>query len=405
MGTTAQILQAPPIEGSDGDFYGSTRGGSTSSDYGSVYKITPSGTFTTLHRFAVSDGAGPIGPLVEGTDGYFYGTTQFGGTHGVGTIFRISSSGNFATLFNADDTHGRWPFEPIQGTDGNFYGVASYGGSAGGGVVFKMTPGGRLTVLHNFTGGSDGSNQTGLMQATDGNFYGLNNLGGAAGWGVLFRITPTGTFTVLHNFDWGSGASPQATLLQHTNGVLYSTTTVGGTGNGGDGTFYSFDVGLGPFVRFLPEARAIEHTVEVLGQGFTGTSAVSFNGAAAAFKVVSDTFLTATVPSGATSGFVTVTTPSGTLKSNKKFRATPQILSFSPTSGPVGTSVVITGKSLRQASVLTFARQWKMSFTVDSDTQITAIVPAAATGGVSGTIAVRTPGGRVESTGRFTVTD
>jgi hypothetical protein len=123
--------------------------------------------------------------------------------------------------------------------------------------------------------------------------------------------------------------------------------------------------------------------------------------APAAFTVKSDTYLTATVPSGATTGKVTVTTPSGTLKSNKIFRVTPQILSFSPTSGPVGTKVVITGESFTGASGVTLACKWPMSFTVDSDTQITAIVPSD---GTTGEIAVVTPGGRVETTAKFTVT-
>jgi len=171
------------------------------------------------------------------------------------------------------------------------------GGSEGGGVVFKMTPSGTLTVLYNFTGGGDGKNEIGgLMQATDGNFYGTNNLGGASSWGVLFRITPSGIFTVLHSFEWNTGASAQTALLQHTNGILYGDTAVGGTGSGGDGTFYSFDVGLGPFVTFLPGNRRVGAIVEVLGQGLTGTSAVSLNGAAAKFSVISDTYLTAIIP-------------------------------------------------------------------------------------------------------------
>jgi uncharacterized repeat protein (TIGR03803 family) len=322
-GADGGFPSAPPIQSIGGNFYGTTAGGNGNN--GSVYKITPSGTFTPFHSFANTDGATPYAPLVQGTDGNFYGTTANGGSHGLGTIFRIKSSGKFAVLFNFDGTHGANPYAPlIQGSDGNFYGVAAGGGSAGGGVVFKMTPSRRLTVLHNFTGGSDGSNEVGgLMQATDGNFYGTNNLGGASFWGVLFRITPTGIFTVLHDFEWNSGASPQTTLLQHTNGVLYGDTAVGGSGGGGEGTFYSFDVGLGPFVTFLPAAGRVGATVEVLGQGFTGTTAVSLNGAAAKFTVISDTYLTATVPNGATSGFITVTTPSGTLKSNKKFLVRP----------------------------------------------------------------------------------
>jgi uncharacterized repeat protein (TIGR03803 family) len=231
---------------------------------------------------------------------------------------------------------------------------------------------GTLTVLHNFTDGSDGSNQTGLMQATDGNFYGTNNLGGGAGWGVLYRITATGTFKVLHNCDWNTGASPQATLLQHTNGVLYSTTTVGGLSNGGDGTFYGFDIGLKPFVRSLPEARAVGHTIQFLGQGFTGTTAVSFNGTRALFTVISDTYLRATVPDGATTGFVTVTTPSGTLTSNKKFQVRPHTFNFSPTSGPVGTRVAIKGNSLTQTTSVKFGGVTATSFTVDCNGQVTA---------------------------------
>ena len=126
---------------------------------------------------------------------------------------------------------------------------------------------------------------------------------------------------MLRDFEWNSGASPQVTLLQHTNGVLYGDTAVGGTA--GDGTFYSLNLGLAPFVTFMPAPSEVGATVEVLGQGFIGTTAVSLNGAAAKFTVISDTYVTATVPNGATSGFITVTTPSGTLKSNKKFLITP----------------------------------------------------------------------------------
>lgn len=220
----------------------------------------------------------------------------------------------------------------IEGSDGNFYGTAGNGGVGGTelcfvqeypgcGVVFKITPNGTLTVLHSFTGGSDGANPVvGLVQATGGNFYGTTFQGAAGdglGWGVLFRITPAGTFAVLHTFDWSSGAQPRA-LLQHTNGVLYGTANEGGSAS--EGTFYSFDDGLRPFVRFLPAARKVGAWVEFLGQDFEGTTAVSFNGRpATSFIVKSDTYLTARVPVGATTGLVTVTTPGGRLTSNKKF--------------------------------------------------------------------------------------
>jgi uncharacterized repeat protein (TIGR03803 family) len=314
---------APPIEGSDGNYYGTTSMGGAVGNTGTIYKLTPSGTFTTLHSFPFVAGTFGFpygnGALVQGSDGQLYGATFYGGPEGVGTIYRISHSGIFKTLFNFDGTNGSYSYGPlIEGKDKNFYGTGSNGGSPSGNVVFKITPTGKYTVLHYFTCGSDGCNQVGgLTQATDGYLYGTNNLGGARGWGVLFRISTSGTFKVLHNFDWDSGASPQATLIQHTNGVLYGTTKVGG--NPGGGAFYSLDVGLGPFVRFLPAARKVGAWVEFLGQGFTGTTAVSFNGIPATFTVTSDSYLTAQVPVGATTGFVAVTTPSGTLRSNKKF--------------------------------------------------------------------------------------
>ena len=322
-GTDGSGPYPPPVQGLDGNFYGTTSGEGKSN--GSVYKITQSGVFTTLHTFDGLHGADPHAPLVQGTDGNFYGTTVYGGDTNTGTIFRISSSGKFKVLLNFGHGHGRYPWAPlIQGGDGSLYGVNDFHGSNQTGVAFKTTLQGRCTSLHNFTGGRDGGNQIGgLTQATDGNIYGTNNLDGGAGWGVLFRIDSTGAFAVLHDFDWGSGASPQTTMLQHTNGVLYGATDVGGTGNNGEGTFYSLDLGLGPFVSFLPAASKVGKTIEFLGQGFTGTTGVSFNGTVATFAVVSDTYLTATVPAGATSGFVTVMTPGGTLTSNKEFRVSP----------------------------------------------------------------------------------
>jgi uncharacterized repeat protein (TIGR03803 family) len=314
---------APPIEGFDGNFYGTALGESSATDYGSVYKMTSSGTFTVLHTFAGSDGANPIAPLMQGTDGAFYGSTFSGGTNGDGTIFRITASGEYQVLVNFNGPNGVNPFGPmVQAGDGNLYNVTSTGGTSGAGVAYKMTPGGLITVLHNLDGNSDGVNSIGgLLLATDGNFYGTNDESGAGtpGWGVLFKMTPTGTFSALHIFDLSASASPQATLLQHTSGVLYGTSAVGGVNNNLEGTFYSFNVGLQPFVTFLPGLGTAGNTIEILGQGFTGTSAVSFNGIPASFTVVSDTYIAAVVPAGATQGTITVKTPGGTLNSNKTF--------------------------------------------------------------------------------------
>jgi hypothetical protein len=160
------------------------------------------------------------------------------------------------------------------------------------------------------------------------------------------------------------------------------------------------NIGAAPFVSLVRNSGKVGKMVEILGQGFTGTTAVSFGSTAATFKVVSDTYLTATVPAGARTTAVTVTTPGGTLTSNKAFRVTPQLTSFNPPSGPVGASVTITGVSLTQTTKVTFGGVAATSFTATSDTQVTATVP---TGAVTGKIAITTPGGTAASATSFTV--
>ena len=166
------------------------------------------------------------------------------------------------------------------------------------------------------------------------------------------------------------------------------------------GTVFSLSTGLSPFVSFVRGTAKVGKIIEILGQGFTGTTGIPFNGTAAVFKVKSDTYLRATVPAGATTGPVTVTTPGGLLTSNIPFRVRPQILSFSPTSGPVGTPVTITGVSLTQTTKVHF-NGVSASFTVNSDTEVTATVPR---GAKTGPIAITAAGGKTWSTGVFTVT-
>jgi len=130
-----------------------------------------------------------------------------------------------------------------------------------------------------------------------------------------------GDFSVVYDFDGTTGSFPLGTLIQNTNGVLYGDTNLGGTV--GNGVFYSLNVGLGPFVTFVSGSGKVGTTVEFLGQGFEGTTSASFNGTDASFTVKSNTYLTAIVPTGATTGSGTVATPSGTLNSNKKFVVMP----------------------------------------------------------------------------------
>ena len=414
-GSDGALPIAPPVQGTDGNLYGTTCPLCNGAPgLGSIYKVTTSGTSSLLYTCTGTDCENFYDPLVQGTDGNFYATSEYGGASGQGTIIKISPTGKFTVLYTFDGTHGSLPLGLlVQGKDGNFYGTTVSGGANNNGVVFKMTPAGKLTVLHNMNGTTDGGTPfAGLVQATDGNFYGANTASGAVstncpnGCGTVFRITPTGTFSVIYNFDQTTGQLPYTTLFQHTNGLLYGTTQSGGTGGnatcnaGNCGVLYSVNIGAAPFTSLMTTSGKVGKSIELLGQGFTGTTGVSFGGVAATFKVMSDTYLTTTVPSGAKSGSVTVNTPSGTLTSSKTFRVTPQLTSFTPSSGPVGTSVTITGVSLLQATKLTFGGIAATSFTVNSDTQITATVP---TGALTGKIVITTPGGTASSTTNFTV--
>ena len=385
---------APPIQGVDGNWYGTTQRGGDA-DNGTVYQISPSGASRVLCDFSTCGGGKiPELPLVQAATGIFYGGTTFGGdpAFNFGSIFEISPSGK--SLVVLDDGFaglGGPAVAMLEGTDGSLYGRAGNPE-----VVFKIA-GGVLSVLHDI-GGGDPSD--GLAQATDGNLYGMES--GGVGCGVIFRVNPLGDFAPIFTFpgDGSLGCGSASTLIQHTNGLLYGTAFLGGSAN--SGVFFSLDLGLGPFVTFLPAARQVGHTVEILGQGFTGTTAVSFNGTpATSFNVYASTYMTATVPSGATTGFIQVTTPSGTLTSNKQFQVKPQISGFSPTSGPAGTSVVITGVSLSQTSKITFNSVVATSFTVNSDSQVTVTVP---TGAISTKIGLTTTGAPVYSSSTFTVT-
>jgi hypothetical protein len=142
--------------------------------------------------------------------------------------------------------------------------------------------------------------------------------------------------------------------------------------------------------------------VTILGTNLTGATKVSFGSLAATFTVVSSTEITTTVPSGASTGNLTVVTPKGTLTSNVPFRVTPQITSFTPASGPVGTSVTITGVSLNQATAVTFGGVAATEFSVKSNTEVIASVP---TGARTGTIDITTAAGTAASSNSFTVSE
>ena len=305
----------PPIQGTDGNLYG-TLGAWGKFDCGTVYKVTHAEKVITLHQFDGKHGCSPASPLILGTDGNFYGITRTGGNADYGVIFKVTPTGRITVIYYLGHRTGP-AYALILASDGNFYGATTGGGDLGYGTIFKVTPAGKLAILHNFTETEGYGPPTGLFEATDGNFYGTRG-GAANSYGTIYKITPQGHFIVLYYFDDTTGAFPLGNFIQHTNGILYGETNLGGTA--GYGVFYKLDIGLKPFVSFVSAAGNVGETIEILGQGFKGTNAVSFNRIAATFTVISDTYLTAIVPKGATTGFMTVTTPKGKLTSNKKFR-------------------------------------------------------------------------------------
>ena len=281
--------QAPLALGRDGNFYGTTSNGGTNGGNGTVFKITPGGTLTSLYSFTGgNDGANPSAALAQGWDGNFYGVTSGGGTNGgYGTIFRITAQGAFTTLYSfTGGADGSSPGSLTQGSDGAFYGTTSgslYSGTvfrittkgalktlasitaasslvegrdgnfygttfpdAENGTVFKMTPGGVVTTLYSFGGGDDGWGPNGLVEGGDGNFYGTTLAGGIngfSGFGTVFKITPGGAFATLYSFTNGLDSGwPQTTLTRGSDGNLYGTTPPGG-GEYYDGTFFRITPG------------------------------------------------------------------------------------------------------------------------------------------------------------------
>jgi uncharacterized repeat protein (TIGR03803 family) len=358
--TDGEAPQASLIQASNGNFYGTTQMGGnpncaiSDEGCGTVFEITSQGALTTLYSFCTltncTDGAFLLGSVLQATDGNLYGTTESGGANcipdgGCGTVFKLSLSGTLTTLYSfcaqPSCSDGQHPYAGlIQATNGNLYGTTVGGGANNYGTVFEITTGGTLTTLYSFctqTNCADGNGPVaGLFQATDGNFYGTTLYGGAncvpkGGCGTVFEITPESTLTTLYSFcaqaNCTDGFGPQAAPVEATNGILYGTTPAGGTGEcnggGGCGTIFSIDVGLNPLIEMMPASGKAGAVVEILGTSLTGATTVSFNGTEAAFTVVSNSLIRATVPTGASTGFVTVVTPSATLRSNKRFRVEP----------------------------------------------------------------------------------
>ncbi len=322
---------APLVEGNDGNFYGTTFGGGKVCACGTVFRISPAGHFTLIHSFTGgSDGAEPYSGLILASNGNFYGVAYTAGDGGEGTIYKITPTGSFSTVFSfaGNGSNGNNPLGGlVQASNGNLYGTTAHGGTGCCGTIFEFTLGGVFTTLHNFDQTDGGLPLASMMQGSDGNLYGTTQNGGTSasctvGCGTLFQISPTGAFISLYSFCSESacpdGDQPIGGLVQDTNGSFYGTTPFGGTNN--DGTVYRLSMGLRPFVATEPDFGRAGTAVTILGNSLIGTTSVTFNGVPATFTVVSESEITTTVPTGATSGTVQVETPAHAFNSSARFR-------------------------------------------------------------------------------------
>ncbi len=265
------------VEDNAGNFYGTQ---APDGGLNQVYRLSPTGIFTSLYLFEGTAGTGPES-LIMGTDGNLYGVATTGGTvnggTGAGTVYRLTVAGEFALLHTFDGTNdGSGPNNLIQGTDGNFYGTTAQGGANNAGTVFRITPAGGFTTLYSFAGGTSSRTPLGLVQGSDGNLYGTTTYGGAAatannsGYGTVFRLTPAGAFTLLHSFTNGSDDASPSLLIQGSDGNFYGeAASAMGIGAGGvivtTSSFLAFKITpSGDFTRLA-----------LLGSGFDGGSSVA----------------------------------------------------------------------------------------------------------------------------------
>jgi uncharacterized repeat protein (TIGR03803 family) len=239
-GTSGAEPDTTPVLAADGSLYGTASFTTLSNNNldggGTVYRVAPDGTFTTIYTFTGFGGDHlwtPSGVSV-GSDGYLYGGVGLG-AHGYGALYRLSTTGSLTTLYSFNGaSDGNFPFSPlIQGADGSLYGAAQRGGANGAGTIFKLSSSGALTVLYTFTGGADGGSPSGSMVlGTDGTLYGTTQKGGAGSAGMVFSLSSGGVFTTRYSFSGAAGSTPVGGVTLGRDGNLYGTTSAGGNGYG-----------------------------------------------------------------------------------------------------------------------------------------------------------------------------
>ncbi len=413
------------VQGADGNLWGTTgMGGSGAS--GTIFKITPAGSLTTVYSFGGADGANPYAGLVQGVNGVFYGTTSAGGANGLGVIFKITPGGVLSAPYSFDGTAGANPAAAlVQSLGGYLFGTASLGGAGcappGCGAIFKITPAVAPSLAASFGPPPGGTNPwSALVQVPNGSFFGTTYAGGAYGYGTVFQLPPGGSLSTVHSFNAADGAGPYAGLAQAASGALYGTTYSGGangygtifriTLSGALSTLHSFDTadGANPFAAL----------VQATDGNFYGTT---YNGGANGYGVIFRMTPAGSVttlysfdrtsganPVGgllqATDGnFYGTTNGGGSGGDGTVFKLSTGLGPFVktlPASGKVGSAVKILGTNLSRAATVAF-NGVPAAFTVVSPALLSTTVPGGAT---TGHVRVSMPGGTLSSNVVFRVT-
>jgi len=344
---------APLIQGKDGNFYGTTVGGGTT-DFGTAFKITPSGALTVLYNFDSTHGSGPYSPLLQGSDGNFYGTARTGGSkNNGGVVFKLTAAKKpkLTVLYNFDATgatkDGVRPYAGlVQANDGNFYSVASAGGTNSAGTLYRISSTGVYATLYNFVSATGSLPFATLRQHTNGKFYGEATTGGALGHGALFSfdaglgpfitIRPTSGLVGQPVDILGQSLStatsvrftPNVAASANVFGDTYMTTAVPNNATTGVVKVLLTHGHLTSNQKFLvtpvvlsfnPPSGPVGTQVVITGNSLKGATKVTFGSKKAIFSVDSYTQITATVPAGAVTGKIQVTTPGGTAVSPTAF--------------------------------------------------------------------------------------
>jgi len=372
--STAGLVQA-----NDTNFYGTTEEGGAH-NAGTVFKLTPTGELTTLYSFCAQpnciDGYQPDAGLVQRTDGSLYGTTQIGGANGYGTAFKITTSGKLTTVYSfcaqTNCADGSYPNTTlVEVSDGALYGTAAS-------TFFKITPDGKFATIYNFGGTQSFA---GLVQATDGSFYGTVVGGGPRNDGSVIRMTPSGILTTIYTFctvfEGGKcldGIQPYGTLIQASDGDLYGTTYLGGASSYGTIFKITLDGTLTTLYNFCAQTSCNDGDEPFGGlvQATDGT-------------------------------FYGTTWGGGTYDLGTVFSLNVKLGPFveaRPTSGKAGASVTILGTNLKGATSVSF-NGTAAPFIVVSASEIATSVPAGAT---TGKIHVATPRRTLSSNVPFRVT-